>query len=246
MSDPTEKDDESARDSALAAEYALRLLDGDELRMAEARASADPGFAREVAAWHEDLVTLTDPVAPVKPRRATKGAVMTRLFGEASRQGMWSAVGIWRGLALASMTATAGLALLMVSQPGTWLGTGTVERPGTSAPAPLQLAEIASEDGSLRLLAAYVPQTDTVEIRRVAGEARPGRALELWAIAGADAPVSLGLIGEGAQSVTLPAAVARQLAQTPLVLAISDEPAGGSPTGQPTGAVLAAGPVTTI
>ena len=78
------------------------------------------------------------------------------------------------------------------------------------------------------------------------GNARPGRTLELWLIkAGAAQPVSLGVLtAEETSRFTLPEQLASGFAQA--VLAISDEPAGGSPTGLPTGAVLATGKITKL
>ena len=71
------------------------------------------------------------------------------------------------------------------------------------------------------------------------GEEAQGRAFELWAIVPEAAPVSLGLMQEGAaMRVTLPENLRNRGAE--ITLAISDEPAGGSPTGAPTGDVLAA------
>jgi anti-sigma-K factor RskA len=70
--------------------------------------------------------------------------------------------------------------------------------------------------------------------------------LELWLIEGDAAPVSLGVLPEAPQArVPLDRALAARIAAGAL-LAISDEPEGGSPTGAPTGAVLAAGPVQEI
>lgn len=69
---------------------------------------------------------------------------------------------------------------------------------------------------------------------------------ELWAIAGDAAPVSLGVVPEnGRITLTLPDAL-RGSPQSGLVLALSDEPPGGSPTGAPTGDVLAVGEVLDI
>ena len=74
------------------------------------------------------------------------------------------------------------------------------------------------------------------------GGARPGRALELWLIEGDDPPVSLGVLPDTEATVLqVDAAVAAALPGG--VLAVSDEPPGGSPTGQPTGDVLATGQV---
>ena len=88
--------------------------------------------------------------------------------------------------------------------------------------------------------AVYDGADGTLRLTRTDGVAEPGRALELWAIAPDSAPVSLGLLGADAQGrVTLPEALRGEAGA--ITFAISDEPAGGSPTGAPTGAVLAVG-----
>lgn len=74
----------------------------------------------------------------------------------------------------------------------------------------------------------------TLTISRIAGTPAPtGQVHELWIIAPGAAPVSLGLLADGDLTVTT---------QAPKgwTLAISLEPTGGSPTGAPTGPVLAA------
>ena len=58
-------------------------------------------------------------------------------------------------------------------------------------------------------------------------------------------PDSLGVLPQDAASrITLPEALRGKLVGS--VLAISDEPEGGSPTGAPTGAVLATGELTRV
>jgi anti-sigma-K factor RskA len=67
------------------------------------------------------------------------------------------------------------------------------------------------------------------------------RAMELWLIPAGDKPYSLGLIEPG-RPVRLDVPrdlVARISADA--ALAVSMEPPGGSPTGQPTGPVIASG-----
>ena len=104
---------------------------------------------------------------------------------------------------------------------------------------PGYVADIAADDNSLRLLAVYDPAGATLRITRTAGAALDGRVLELWAIQGDAAPVSLGVLPEdGTASIALPEPYR---SANGLVLAVSDEPPGGSPTGAPTGAVLAIG-----
>ena len=111
---------------------------------------------------------------------------------------------------------------------------------------PTLTASVAAEDGTLVVAAHFIAETKALELVRETGDARPGRVLELWLIAeGSDAPMSLGVLPDDAETrFTLSPDVAQQL--TNGVLAISDEPSGGSPTGAPTGDVLAIGPVTSL
>jgi anti-sigma-K factor RskA len=69
---------------------------------------------------------------------------------------------------------------------------------------------------------------------------------ELWLVAEGTAPVSLGILAaEERSSHDVPEA-ADPIARPGSQLVITLEPSGGSPTGQPTGPVLGAGPLTDI
>ena len=129
---------------------------------------------------------------------------------------------------------------------GTYLVVTNLDLMRSEPVGPGLRAEIAAEDGSLVVQVAYDPaDPDALQISRPSGAAAPGRALELWLIAGEAAPVSLGVLPEDRDGrVAVPEALRPLLAQA--VLAVSDEPEGGSPTKAPTGAVLGAGPVTTL
>ena len=73
---------------------------------------------------------------------------------------------------------------------------------------------------------------------------RQQRATELWVIPAGQAPVSLGLVRtDGVERKVIPAELASRLVSG-ATIAVSDEPLGGAPTGQPTGDVLAAGALT--
>ena len=70
-----------------------------------------------------------------------------------------------------------------------------------------------------------------------------GRALELWALPEGRDPRSLGVVSaSGVARIALAGPADLALRQVP-ALAISLEPAGGSPTGKPTGPVLYTGGV---
>jgi anti-sigma-K factor RskA len=64
------------------------------------------------------------------------------------------------------------------------------------------------------------------------------RSLELWAIPADGKPISLGVIPAGGKGKVELSEVQKALIGKPIALAVSLEPKGGSPTGQPTGPVL--------
>lgn len=209
----------SPEDAALAGEYAMGLLSDEERAAFAARLAAEAVLRAEVEGWHEQLAKLSDGVEAGPPPGA-KRRLMRRLFGE-TRRWAWPAMG---GLGLAA--GIAGLVLFV--QPD---------------PEPL-VAELVSSQTDLRLIAVF--DGSVLRVDRRAGAAADGRALEMWLIAPSlEAPISLGVLPE--------AGVARRAVDAPLralfagaTLAVSDEPSGGSPTGAPTGAVLAAGQVTEL
>jgi anti-sigma-K factor RskA len=213
----------SEEDRMFAAEFALGLLDGAFAQDAAARMRTDPDFAAEVRTWQEDLAGLAEELDPLDPSARARRALMARVFGDRRSPWRW-ALGALAGTALAALVLVVGV------QQGAF---GPVD--------PALTAELQAEGRDLRIAALYAD--GAVQLTRVGGEPAPaGRATELWAIAEGRAPVSLGLVPEAS---VWRAALPAELAAAPagLVLALSDEPPGGSPTGQPTGAVLAAAPL---
>ncbi|MBY6153730.1 anti-sigma factor [Vannielia litorea] len=218
-------------DIALAGEYVLRLLSAEEVAGFEARLAAEPGLRLLVTEWQEGLSSLADEVEETPP-----AALWRRI--EAAAHGADQAAGQRRGLPLWGWL-TGGLAAALVA-----VAVFFAIDP-SPAVAPTHQARIAAEDGSLTVLAALSPEGE-LHVIRESGGPRPGRALELWLIAdGAPAPVSLGVFPE-TDDFRVPLPEALRAGFTGGTLAISDEPPGGSPTGAPTGDVLAAAPVQTL
>lgn len=219
-------------EAGAAAEYALGLLSADEARAFEDVMSRDPAIRTEYAFWAENLVQLTDDVPDAEPGdHVWERIVDTAFGGETTPEKSWLArFGLPSALGGGLLAALAVLWLVDFSGVLRWLD------------PPAYTAEIVSEDNSLRVQASFDDDTGTLHLTRSAGAAVEGRALELWLISGGNAPISLGVMPETqtAEIVIEPAIVA---ALPDGVLAISDEPQGGSPTGAPTGAVLAVGPV---
>ncbi len=216
-------------DAALAAEYVLGLLDAGERAEFEARLRSDPLLWGEVQAWHERLAVLAADVDVAPPARVWR-RVEARLFGISTR-----GLRLWQGLGVGGLGLAAALAVVLFFAP-----------PPPAPPAgPVYAAEIVAEDQSLRLLAVYEAGAGVLRLTRTDGAARAGRALELWVIAGDQPPRSLGVLPEaGTAQLEVPETLRAAVAAG--VLAISDEPPGGSPTGAPTGDVLAVGPVTAL
>lgn len=212
-------------DRALAGEYVLGLFEADELRAFEVRLASEPSLAGLVALWREDLVSFSDAVEPVDPGLGVKRALDARLFGSAEPQRPFAWARTVFGAITLALASLAAVMLLFFTEP-----------------SPDYRAEIVAEDASLIVSATYFEDTGYLELQRKAGRAGEGRSLELWLIEGGNPPVSLGVMPETELSlVKLDEAMRERLKGA--VLAVSDEPEGGSPTGAPTGAVLAVGNV---
>ncbi|MFB9151089.1 anti-sigma factor [Roseovarius ramblicola] len=218
-------------DHILAGEYALGLLSAEEAAAFEARMVREPGLRAAYAQWATDLAALTDDVAPQPPPAHVWRRLEAGLFPDTRRARWPRRLVVWGG----GLAAAAVLALAVV------IGGNWGAPPQTPAEA-IYRAEVAAEDRSLVVEAVYDAATGTLLVDRAAGAPAPGRALELWLIADEDAPVSLGVLPEDRRG-TLPVPDALRPRLPGAVLAVSDEPSGGSPTGAPTGDVLATGAV---
>lgn len=221
MSDEMTGEDE---DDIRAAEYALRLLDGDGLRAAEQLMRSDAVFRSRVAEWEARLAPLAEDLAPETPSRNLKQDLMTRLFAEAAPPSLWQRVGLWRGLSLASLALAALLGWLLLSAPDVPRG-------------PLYAATIASESGDFRVVALVDKRRNEVTITRTAGAAPAGRILQVWAHGPGQPAQSVGLWPEGETvRLALPPEIAA--VEGVLTLGVSEEPPGGSTTGSPSGRVF--------
>ncbi len=215
----------------LAAEYALGVLDLAGRLEAQRRIAIDPEFATEVASWEETLHPMAEACGEETPPPHLRRAVEERLFGASARQGgFWHSLGAWRSMALAC------LALLVVSA-------------GLNARSYLLQEEVGArlivslepQGGEVRFLALYEPGRSEFRLSQVSGSPGAGRDFELWLVEGGNPPVSLGVLPkQGVAEIDLPPLLARRVKEG-ATLAISDEPAGGSPTGKVTGPVVAAG-----
>jgi anti-sigma-K factor RskA len=227
--------DQPLRDK-LAAEYVLGTMSARARRRFEIYLRGNPQLRKAVSQWEVRLASLTDAVAPIEPPLRVWRAVRARLhFGRAS-SAFWENVSFWRLSSFASgLLALALILFVAMPKPQAPEDTGrmvvVMNDIATSRPAMTASWEPGQRGGrSLRI--------------RVMGHAEmaANTAWELWMLPGGDQPpVSLGLITtHETQVVNVPQALAARL-DASQGLAMSVEPAGGSPTGRPSGPILYAG-----
>jgi anti-sigma-K factor RskA len=221
------------KDNITAAEYALGVLQGPARDSFAKRIANEPALAAIVRQWDEHFADFAGEIASEQPPQHIEKALENRLFPADPKPSLWNSLGLWRGLAIASLATALAV--------GTWSLQPSPEVPTGKA----MVAQVAGEQGAVKLAAYYNPANGELRLNRVEGAAVSGRSLELWIIAGQDAPVSLGVLADATNSrVTVPAALREKF--TKGILAVSDEPLGGSTTGAPTGAVLATGALTQV
>jgi len=219
----------------IAGEYVLGTLDQQTSEQVEAAMARDPNWAAAVAAWEARLRGLVDLAPPEAPPPQLWTAVEAALwptdalkrarFWQATR--IWRATRFWQSWAIGASFVVAALAVfaLLPRQTAPQMLAVLV----ADANQPAFMAQVDAS-GGLRLAAATS-----------AGGVRPnaaaGRSLELWGLPpGATAPRSLGVLPKDPGIFRV---AAGQLRAVPdMLIMISQEPEGGSPTGQPTGPVV--------
>ena len=217
----------------LAADYVAGTLRGPARRRFESLLSAHPLLQSAVRDWQARLMPLTIGIEPEKPPPEVWQRIEARIGGAAAvaapPPNWWGRLAFWRGLSAVAAMVVIGLGVLLTSpgpaQPPLVVVLGAT---GAGDAGIVRAAFVASVSGDGRTLV-------TRPLADVSLEA--GRALELWAVPEAGAPRSLGLISASGTTIVRQGRVLQNAA----ALAVSLEPAGGSPTGAPTGPVLWAG-----
>ena len=223
----------------LAAEYALGILEGEELVEARGLLASDEDFAREVEAWEERLAPLFDEMGEETPPEALWQRVKAEI--DNGRAGdvvdLRKRLGWWKGMTAAASAVAASLALVVAYDV-------TRPPPPVEAPAargPVMVASLMSEDNAMMASAAWMPEARSLMVMPGSMPADPGHSHELWIIPADGKPRSLGLVsGDAPHKMAVPAAMATYFAEA-ATLAISVEPEGGSPGDGPTGPVIASG-----
>ncbi len=222
---------DSRRDEVIAGEYVLGVLSDEDRRKVEARLASDSDFAAMVDRWQNNLASFDEAYEQVA--RSVRGSVPGEAMFDAPQRppGLWHSLPFWRSLALASLAAV----MVLAASSAGLLGGGTG---GASL-----VADLSGQGNAINLVARFDPASGRLMVTPVAASQAEEKALELWLIRGTAPAVSLGVLpqsGEG--EISLSSGVRGKV--TPgATLAVSVEPLGGSPTGSPSGAVIARGAV---
>lgn len=231
MSSTEPENNGNSRDDIIAGEFVLGVLSAQDRATVEARIRTDSAFAKKVSHWEQHFSSLNDDYSEATPPSHVFMNIEKRLFeGSApAKSGLWSSLAFWRSLSFASLALVAGIGLLQ-------LGVFTPQQ----ASKPL-VAQLASENGNINLVALYDDQSGIVKLTPAAAGKPEEKSLELWLIDGDKPAVSLGVLpSSGNGEVKIPPAFQNKISEG-MIFAISLEPFGGSPTGKATGPVLALG-----
>lgn len=236
-------------DELLAAEYALRLLDGGALAGARAREAAEPAFAAVVAEWNARLAALLDDTPAHEPDAAMWGRISAAL---ALRNPQNNVVALKRKIRFwrASARVTTALAASLV------LAVGLNQRQVVQAPPAVPAAPAEPRE---MLVATITPKGAAtmvvVSVDRVGRslivtpatlKAVAGHSHELWVVPETGKPRSLGVLARGPARRVIVAADVADLLASGSTLAVSAEDKGGSDTGQPQGPIVATGKLTIV
>jgi anti-sigma-K factor RskA len=218
---------------ALCGEYLLGALRGAARRRFERARREEPRVAARLRHWEGTFTpryTAMIEVAP--PARAWKR--LARELELSRYRPRWHRrPGFWRNWAVAATFALAAA-----------VGLRTIDPDAGLAPPAQAIARLSGEGMAPPVTAFLSADRRALELRAarpvIAG---PAQSYELWLLpAGGGPPVSLAVLGALDARFALPPERFARL-RSGARLAVSVEPAGGSPSGAPTGAVILIGDV---
>jgi len=223
----------------IADEYVLGLLDEAEAAAVEAEIERNAELAAAIAKARERFLPLDTSIEPKTVSPTLWDAIAKRLPDNTGNTSIRSVSprlpsagndngrSGWRAAAISAMAASVILAGGLI-----WSVTRTIE--------PLVVAVLLNEAGEVQAVVEDFGN-DTASVRLLADFAVPAdKTMQVWTLPSREmGPMSLGLL-EGPQSKTLSGSTLPKPQDTQLY-EITLEQAGGSPTGRPTGPILAKG-----
>ena len=182
-----------------AGEYALGVLEGEELASARRSMLSDPAFAQAVEWWEYRLGSMGEAAGTMAPSPSVWNGIVARIDAieathddrptplSRNRPSSWSIAALTAGLGM----AVAGL-VFYIATPRTVV---LPEQPPVTAPLGSQLvAQLQGEDGERRLAGVIDIDNNRLALSIAGLDAEIGKTPELWVIPAGGAPVSLGAI----------------------------------------------------
>lgn len=234
----------------LAAEYVLGTLDKEERDAVEIRRAKEPVLEQAILQWQSRLAGLNEYVHEAEPRKDLLDDILLKLDQKTDQQvgdnkvissvasnivvemdAMRAKLKRWKFTALGTSAIAACLAIFMVVK--------APVAPSVQANAPF-VAVFQADDKQPAFIMSLDIETRQLTVRPVTAQGQgEGKTYQLWIKADeiGPAPRSLGLLANVA------APIQKQINYDPAVIrhatfGISVEPAGGSPTGVPTGPAI--------
>jgi anti-sigma-K factor RskA len=232
---------DDGNDNLRYAEYVLGVLDADARAAVAHDVATISEAAVAVALWQRRLTPLADAIDEVAPAPYVWARIRDGLQLDAParlqpRKGLWDNLQLWRWLGIgAGALAAALLVAVFVPRPAL---TPTVVSAGYMA------STLQQDNGSTGWTATMdLRNARMIVVPGTPVAFAPGRAPELWLIPAGANPIAVGMIApDKPTTLALDSALLARLGPT-AALAVSVEPVGGSPTGQPTGPVIAQGAI---
>jgi anti-sigma-K factor RskA len=225
-----------------AAEYALGVTTAAQRREAERRIASDPAFAGLVTAWDERLAPLIDAI----PEKAAPRVVWMRIAAQlglaparTAAPGVWSNINIWRtATGVFAVAAAASMAILLVYPKPVDVPATVIQ--STPEAALTSVGLLKGETGPASFVVTLDRANKRLIIAPVSSASPTDKSFEMWVLPKGQNPISLGVM-DGKDVVTIDTDKLIGPDGSRATLAVSVEPLGGSPTGLPTGPVVASG-----
>jgi anti-sigma-K factor RskA len=228
--------------SRLAAEYVLGTMKGGARRRFEEYMRDNRALREAVAQWEAHLTPLSDAVPAIAPpsrvwqkiearTTASKSLDNTRTFNQntvktPANSGLFAKFSFWRGLGVGAASVVAALFVAMSM--------------GVMQPKDAMLTAVLEDQGVARMVVEQ-PKSNLIMVKMVKPwKAAENNSLQLWVLPKDGPPRSIGIINQDGTTKISMAEMDNMLTGG-TAFALSKEPMGGSPTGQPTGMILCKG-----
>ncbi|MGB7373808.1 anti-sigma factor [Pontixanthobacter sp.] len=242
MTRPDQQHPRSPEMDRLAAEHALRLLEGEELVTARGLMASDTGFAAAVADWENKLAPLHDITQSADPSPQVWARIAAELYRQAPSAEVVTLkqrVRRWQlAASAAAAVAVCAFAFSVVNPDSAGLPPNTA---GQDINQPPLMANIPIVGTPLRLAITYLPGRSEMLVSASGLTADGVHDHELWLVTPDDGARSLGVVVPGAERrVTIDPALAAKIVPGAQI-ALSREALGGAADANTPGPVVASG-----